>query len=168
MVPAPEGAAADVVTVGPPASRVVAPGLTEATRHPARARSVACSRQTSGRSAGRTTPGTLLKHHIPTKTDHWDRAEPGCAEVDRVSHSGDRADGDFLPTLNLTESQTTWVEHGAVLGKSQVRVHEQFAEIRAGACTKRTTVRTLGKGTGRTCANSWATCVMALPPLCPP
>ena len=64
---------------------------------------------------GRTKPGTLLKHHILVKTDHWDVTEPGFTEVDLVSHSGDRADGDFLHTLNLTDIQTTWVEHGAVM-----------------------------------------------------
>ena len=80
---------------------------------------------------GRTTPGTLLKHHIPVKTDHWDVSEPGFTEVDLVSHSGDRADGDFLHTLNLTDLHTTWVEHGAVLGKSQGRVQERLAHLRA-------------------------------------
>ena len=56
---------------------------------------------------GRTKPGTLLKHHIPVKTDHWDVTEPGFTEVDLVSHSGDRADGDFLHTLNLTDIRAT-------------------------------------------------------------
>ena len=80
---------------------------------------------------GRTTPGSLLKHHIPIKTDHWDVSEPGFTEVDLVSHSGDRADGDFVHTLNLTDIHTTWVEHGAVMGKSHVRVQERLAELRA-------------------------------------
>ena len=80
---------------------------------------------------GRTKPGTLLKHHIPIKTDHWDVTEPGFTEVDLVSHSGDRADGEFLHTLNLTDIHTTWVEHGAVMGKSQVRVQERLAQLRA-------------------------------------
>jgi hypothetical protein len=83
------------------------------------------------RMYGRTTPGTLLKHHIPIKTDHWDVTEPGFTEVDLVSHSGDRADGDFLHTLNLTDIHTTWVEHGAVMGKSQVRVQERLDQLRA-------------------------------------
>ncbi len=80
---------------------------------------------------GRTKPGPLLKHHILGKTDHWDVTEPGFTEVDLVSHSGDRADGDFLHTLNLTDIQTTWVEHGAVMGKSQVRVQERLDHLRA-------------------------------------
>jgi hypothetical protein len=37
---------------------------------------------------GRTKPGTLLKHHIPIKTDHGDVSESGFTEVDLVSHSG--------------------------------------------------------------------------------
>jgi hypothetical protein len=80
---------------------------------------------------GRTKPGTLLKHHIAVKTDHWDVTEPGFTEIDLVSHSGDRADGEFLHTLNLTDIQTTWVEHGAVLGKSQVQVQARLDALRA-------------------------------------
>ena len=56
---------------------------------------------------GRTKPGILLKHHIPIKTDHWDVTKPGFTEVDLVSHSGDRADGDFLHSLNVTDIHTT-------------------------------------------------------------
>ncbi|HUY15218.1 MAG TPA: hypothetical protein VMX16_16550 [Terriglobia bacterium] len=36
---------------------------------------------------GRTKPGSLLKHHIPLKTDHWDVKVPGFTEIDLVSHS---------------------------------------------------------------------------------
>ena len=79
---------------------------------------------------GRTKPGTLLKHHIPIKTDHWDVTAPGFTEVDLVSHSGDRADGDFVQTLNLTDIHTTWVETCAVMGKSQIRVQEGLETLR--------------------------------------
>ena len=79
---------------------------------------------------GRTAPGTLLKHHIPIKTDHWDVTEPGFTEIDLVSHSGDRADGDFLHSLDLTDIHTAWVETCAVLGKSQVRVQEGLDTLR--------------------------------------
>ena len=79
---------------------------------------------------GRTKPGTLLKHHIPVKTDHWDVTEPGFTEVDLVSHSGDRADGDFLQSLNVTDIHTTWVETRAVMGKSQLRVQEALEQLR--------------------------------------
>ena len=41
-----------------------------------------------------------MKHHIPIKTDHWDVTEPGFTEIDLVSHSGDRADGEFVHSLD--------------------------------------------------------------------
>jgi hypothetical protein len=33
---------------------------------------------------GRTKPGSLLKHHIPVKTDSWDVTSPGFSEIDLV------------------------------------------------------------------------------------
>jgi hypothetical protein len=86
-------------------------------------------RQHRRRLYGRTKPGTLLKHHIPVKTDHWDVSEPGFTEVDLVSHSGECADGDFAHSLDMTDIHTTWVETRAVLGKSQVRVQEGVAAL---------------------------------------
>lgn len=82
------------------------------------------------RQYGGTRPGTLLKHHIPIKTDHWDVTEPGFTEVDLVSHSGDRADGEFLHSLDVTDIHTTWVETAAVLGKSQIRVQDALERLR--------------------------------------
>jgi hypothetical protein len=71
---------------------------------------------------GRTKPGTLLKHHIPIKTDRWDVTTPGFAETDLVAHSGNAADGEFVYSLNLTDIHSTWVETRAVLGRGQVGV----------------------------------------------
>jgi hypothetical protein len=48
---------------------------------------------------GRTKPGTLLKHQIPIKAERWEVNEPGFTEIDLVSHSGDRADGEFVCLL---------------------------------------------------------------------
>jgi len=53
-------------------------------------------RRLKRRLYGRTKPGTLLKHHIPIKTDHLDVTTPGFIEMDLVSHSGNSAEGDFL------------------------------------------------------------------------
>jgi hypothetical protein len=83
------------------------------------------------RQYGRTKPGTLLKHHIPLRTDRWTVTDPGFTEIDLVAHSGDRADGEFVYTLNLTDIHTTWVESGALLGKSQVRVQDTLDRLRA-------------------------------------
>jgi len=82
------------------------------------------------RRYGRTKPGTLLKHHIPLKTDHWDVMVPGFTELDLVAHCGDRADGEFAHSLNVTDIHTTWGETRAVLGRSEHRVQTALDEIR--------------------------------------
>jgi hypothetical protein len=87
-------------------------------------------RRLKRRLYGRTKPGTLLKHHIPIKTDHWDVTTPGFTEIDLVSHSGNSADGDFLQTLNLTDIHTGWSESQAVLGKSQTVVRPALEALR--------------------------------------
>jgi hypothetical protein len=86
--------------------------------------------QLKKRLYGRTKPGTLLKHHIPIKTDHWAVTAPGFAEIDLVSHSGDCADGEFIHSLNLTDIHTTWVETRAVLGKGQTGIRRALDELR--------------------------------------
>jgi hypothetical protein len=78
---------------------------------------------------GRTKPGTLLKHHIPIKTDCWDVSTPGFTEVDLVSHSGNSAQGDFIHSLNTTDIHSTWVESRAVMGKGQTGVLLAMQEI---------------------------------------
>jgi hypothetical protein len=79
---------------------------------------------------GRTKPGTLLKHHIPIKTDHWNVTQPGFTEIDLVSHSGDCADGEFAHSCNLTDIHSTWTETRAVLGKGQTGIVAGLEEMR--------------------------------------
>jgi hypothetical protein len=79
---------------------------------------------------GRTKPGTLLKHHIPIKTDHWDVTHPGFTEIDLVSHSGDCADGEFAHSFNLTDIHSTWTETYAALGKGQTGIVAGLEEMR--------------------------------------
>ena len=79
---------------------------------------------------GRTKPGTLLKHHIPIKTDHWNVTRPGFTEIDLVSHSGDCAEGEFAHSFNLTDIHTTWTETRAVLGKGQTRIVAALEDMR--------------------------------------
>src|SRR5262249_53216639 len=71
---------------------------------------------------GHTKPGTLLKHHIPIKTDSWNVQTPGFTEIDLVSHSGNSASGDFLYSLNVADIHSTWVETRVIMGKSQIGV----------------------------------------------
>jgi len=82
------------------------------------------------RRYGRTKPGTLLKHHIPIKTDHWDVSRPGFTEIDLVSHSGDCAEGEFAHSFNLTDIHTTWTETRAVLGKGETGIVAALEELR--------------------------------------
>lgn len=79
---------------------------------------------------GRTKPGSLLKHHIPLKTDCWDVTTPGFTEVDLVSHSGECAEGEFIHSLNMTDIHTTWVETRAVMGKGEKRVADALEQMR--------------------------------------
>jgi len=79
---------------------------------------------------GRTKPGTLLKHHIPIKTDHWDVTRPGFTEIDLVSHSGDCAEGEFAHSFNLTDIHTTWTETRAVLGKGETGIVAALEDMR--------------------------------------
>ena len=76
-------------------------------------------RRIKRRLYGTTRPGSLLKHQIPIKTDHWDVTQPGYLEIDLLSHSGASASGEFLHTLDCVDIHTTWVERQAVLGKGQ-------------------------------------------------
>lgn len=47
-----------------------------------------------------------------------------------MAHSGDRADGDFVHSLNVTDIHTTWVETRAVMGKSLRHVQAALEHIR--------------------------------------
>jgi len=77
----------------------------------------------------RTKAGTLLKHLIPLRTDHWQEKLPGFAEVDLVSHSGNSARGEFAYSLNLTDVHTGWTETRAMLGKGRQAVLDALEEI---------------------------------------
>ena len=79
---------------------------------------------------GRTKPGSLLKHHIPLRTDRWDVTVPGFTEIDLVAHCGDSGDGEFAHSLNLTDIHTTSVETQAVLGRGQHAVQQALEAMR--------------------------------------
>ena len=87
-------------------------------------------RQLKKRLYGRTKPGTLLKHHIPIKTDSWNVKTPGFTETDLVSHSGNSASGEFIHSLNVTDIHSTGVETRAVMGKSQIGVLDAMQNIK--------------------------------------
>ena len=78
---------------------------------------------------GTTRPGSLLKHMIPIKTDHWDVTTPGYLEIDLVSHSGASAAGEFLHTLDGVDIQTGGVERQAVMGKGRHGILQALTTI---------------------------------------
>jgi transposase InsO family protein len=79
---------------------------------------------------GHTKPGTLLRHTIPIRTEHWEVNEPGHVEIDLVSHCGPSASGEFVYSLNLTDIHTGWCETRAILGKNEQAVVSALDQIR--------------------------------------
>ena len=86
-------------------------------------------RNAKRRLYGTTRPGSLLKHMIPIKTDHWDVTLPGYLEIDLVSHSGASAAGEFIYTLDCVDIATGWVERQAVMGKGELGIVGALREI---------------------------------------
>ncbi|MGB8952010.1 MAG: hypothetical protein WCC06_05010 [Candidatus Aminicenantales bacterium] len=78
---------------------------------------------------GRTKPGTLLRHQIEVRCEHWDVKRSGYLELDLVSHSGECAEGEFVYTLNLTDIASTWDESRAVMGKGEEGILQALKEI---------------------------------------
>ena len=76
-----------------------------------------------------TKPGTLLKHHIPIKTDHWDVTKPGFLEADTVAHCGTSLAGNFVWSITYTDIHSTWTEIRATWNKGGEGVKEQTQHV---------------------------------------
>lgn len=76
-----------------------------------------------------TKPGTLLKRHIPIKTNQWDESRPGFLEADTVAHCGSSTEGVFAYTLDCVDIATGWTEQRAIWGKNYQDVIEQIKDI---------------------------------------
>ena len=83
------------------------------------------------KTRGRTTtkPGTLLRTHIPIKTNQWDETRPGYLEADTVAHCGTSLLGMFAYTIDLVDIATGWTEQRAVWGKGETMVLEQIHQV---------------------------------------
>ena len=66
-----------------------------------------------------TKPGSILKKHIPIKTNQWDEKRPGFLEADTVAHGGSSGAGMFVFTVNTVDIATGWTEQRAVWGKGE-------------------------------------------------
>jgi len=78
-----------------------------------------------------TKPGSLLKTHIPIRTDNWDIDRPGFLEADTVAHCGRSLLGDFVWSLTMTDIASHWTENRAVWNKGAVGIKEQIKDIEA-------------------------------------
>jgi hypothetical protein len=76
-----------------------------------------------------TKPGTLLRKHIPVKTNQWDESCPGFLEADTVAHCGSTTEGMYANTVDCVDIATGWTEQRAVWGKNYQDVIDQIKDI---------------------------------------
>jgi hypothetical protein len=69
------------------------------------------------RSLSGTKPGSILKKHIPVKTNQWDEDRPGFLEADTVAHCGSSLSGNFVWSLTMTDINSGWTELRTVWNK---------------------------------------------------
>ena len=86
-------------------------------------------RVTSKRSLCGTKPGSILKKHIPIKTEQWDAEKPGFLEADTVAHCGTSLSGSFVWSLTMTDINSGWTEMRAVWNKGAAGVVMQIQDI---------------------------------------
>lgn len=90
-----------------------------------------CRASLGSRGRCGTRPGTLLRTHIPVRTEHWDVCGPGWLEADTVAHCGLSMAGDFCWSVTLSDVQTQWTETRATWNKGQHEVRKRIAEVEA-------------------------------------
>jgi hypothetical protein len=78
-----------------------------------------------------TKPGTLLRKHIPIKTNQWEEFRPGFLEADTVAHCGGSMAGNFAYTVDFVDIATGWTEQRAVFGKGETDVLAQIKDVEA-------------------------------------
>ncbi len=76
-----------------------------------------------------TKPGSIIKKHIPVKTNQWDETVPGFLEADTVAPCGNSTAGQFLYTVNCVDIATGWTEQRAVWGKGWQGVMQAIENI---------------------------------------
>jgi hypothetical protein len=81
------------------------------------------------RSICTTKPGTLLRQHIPIKTNQWEEFRLGFLEADSVAHCGTSITGEYAYTINFTDIASAWTEQRAVWGKGETDVLEQIKDV---------------------------------------
>lgn len=88
--------------------------------------------QTHGENRGRSsTKPSSLKAIIPIFKGPWKDLPPGNGQLDTVAHCGDTLLGDFIFTVNYTDSATYWTIMRAQWNKGQYATIESMAQIKA-------------------------------------
>lgn len=84
------------------------------------------------RGVSTTRPSNLLKQRIKVRTfADWNEKAPGFFEADLVAHCGDRAEGNFLSSLVVTDIDSGWTECVPLLEKTDEQVLLGLDAIRA-------------------------------------
>jgi hypothetical protein len=76
-----------------------------------------------------TKPGSLLRKHIPIKTNQWNETKPCFVEADTVAHCGTSLLGSFVWSITLTDIMSGWTENAAVWNKGAHGVLTRINEI---------------------------------------
>lgn len=87
--------------------------------------------QTHGENRGRSsTKPSSLKSIIPIFKGPWQELPPGNGQLDTVAHCGDTLLGDFIYTVNYTDSPTYWTVIRAQWNKGQYATVESMKEVK--------------------------------------
>jgi hypothetical protein len=78
-----------------------------------------------------TKPGSLLKKHIPIRTDNADITRVGYLEADTVAHCGSSMAGDFGWTLTFTDILSGWTQCRAIWNKGHHAIHQHLQAAEA-------------------------------------
>lgn len=78
-----------------------------------------------------TKPGSLLKKHIPIKTNQWNESMPGFLEADTVAHCGTSLLGSFVWSITFTDIFSGWTENAAVWNKGAHGILTQVKNMEA-------------------------------------
>ena len=81
------------------------------------------------RGLATTKPGSILKTHIPVKTNQWDETIPGFIEADTVAHCGTTTEGSYVFSINCVDIATGWTIQRATWGKGQHGTLEAIKDI---------------------------------------
>ena len=81
------------------------------------------------RGLATTKPGSILKKHIPVKTNQWDETIPGFVEADTVAHCGTTTEGSYVFSINCVDIATGWTIQRATWGKGQQGTLEAIKDI---------------------------------------